>query len=552
MSKQRIKNKQPYKLEGITINKKLMEKFLSKEKTKKINVIDDLSDLNSKSQSELFEIISQMMKNKTFFKYCYSLLININPGPEYVYDYLNLKEWLDEQNNIQENSNGKDNKNKKEEKKPHLYSFMKYVYETMLAENKNQVVSILGPLGSGKTFNLIHIMEYFTTLYSPENYALDNFDLVHKSIQFIHLLSSTFRECNLESSSCGLLLSLGFNEKNMICNFDIDAQILDFTLPFNENGRTFSILYALIRGANDNLKRKCKIPVIYDNLFNLKTKKKNFFMNDKKKEKLELNDLEIFNRFYSLLRYFKFTQGEIIDIINCFAFILNLNDLMIVQKKGGNFNNITFYEIQIGVTTKKLAKNLGIYEAKNIEIFEKNISDAKFKTMEEMDIFIQGLIKQTYYIVFQYILEKIRAYISDYFINLNQMNTINKSGSKRKTKEPQYIYFIDFPGEVEERTLGGFTINIANECLNMYSASGYYEIVEKILLEDILLKRFKPLKSYTLLSNCFNKDGILDNFSKKLNLQNFEEMKRNIAENQNIYQCYKFPEIKKPNETDYT
>ena len=554
MSRQNKTKKQLYRLEGITINKKLMEKFLSKEKTKKINIIDDLSELNSKSQSELFEIISQMMKNKTFFKYCYSLLININPGPEYVYDYLNLKEWLNEQNNLKENSNSKDNKDKKEEKKPHLYSFMKYVYETMLEENKNQVVSILGPLGSGKTFNLIHIMEYFTTLYSPENYSLDNFDLVHKSIQFIHILSSTFREYNLESSSCGLLLSLGFNEKNLICNFDIDAQILDFTLPFNENGRTFSILYALIRGANDNLKRKCKIPVIYDNLFNLKTKKKNYFMNDKKKEKLELNDLEIFNRFYSLLKYFKFTQGEIIDIINCLAFILNLNDLMVVQTKGGNFNNINFYEIQIGITTKKLAKNLGIYDAKNLEMFEKKISDTKFKTMQEMDNFIQGLIKQTYYIVFQYILEKIRAFISDYFEKLNNQinNTTNKSGSKRKPKEPKYIYFIDFPGEVEERTLGGFTINIANECLNMYSASGYYEIVEKILLENILLKRFKPLKSYTLLSNCFEKGGIFDNFSKKLNLENFEQMKINIAENQNIYQCYRFPEIKKSNETEYT
>ena len=95
---------------------------------------------------------------------------------------------------------------------------MKYVYDSMIAENKNQVVSILGPLGSGKTFNLIHIMEYFTTLYSQEKNALDNFDLVHKSIQFIHILSSTFREYNLESSSCGLLLSLGFNEKNIICN----------------------------------------------------------------------------------------------------------------------------------------------------------------------------------------------------------------------------------------------------------------------------------------------------------------------------------------------
>ena len=548
----KFQRKQPYKLEGVTINKSLMEQFLTKEKTKKINVIDDLSELNSKSQYELFDIISQMMKNKTFFKYCYSILININPGPEYVYDYLNLKEWLEEQNNPQNEKNG-NIKNKKEENKPHLYSFMKYVYESMIAENKNQVVSILGPLGSGKTFNLIHIMEYFTTLYSPENYALDNFDLVHKSIQFIHILSSTFREYNLESSSCGLLLSLGFNEKNMICNFDIDAQILDFTLPFNENGRTFSILYALIRGANDNLKRKCKIPINDDNLFNLKTRKKNFFVNDKRKEKLELNNLEVFNRFYSLLKYFKFTQGEIIDIFNCLAFILNLNDLMIVQTKGGQLKNINFYEIQVGVTTKKLAKNLGISDPKNVESFEKKISETKFKSMQEMDIFIQGLIKQTYYIVFEYILEKVKAYISEYFTNINyQYSTISKSNSKRKAKEPKYIYFIDFPGEVEERTLGGFTTNIAHECLNMYTASGYYEIVEKILLENILLKRFKPLKSYTLLSNCFNKGGILDNFSNKLNLENFEQMKENIMMNQNIYQCYKFPDIKKQNETEYT
>ena len=204
MKNARPPKRPPYKLEGVSINKNLLEKFLTKEKTRKINIIDDLSELNTKSQSELFDIISQMMKNKTFFKYCYSILININPGPEYVYDYLNLKEWLSEQNN----QVAEDSKNKKEEKKPHLYSFMKYVYDSMIAENKNQVVSILGPLGSGKTFNLIHIMEYFTTLYSQENNALDNFDLVHKSIQFIHILSSTFREYNLESSSCGLLLSL--------------------------------------------------------------------------------------------------------------------------------------------------------------------------------------------------------------------------------------------------------------------------------------------------------------------------------------------------------
>ena len=88
---------------------------------------------------------------------------------------------------------------------------------------------------------------------------------------------------------------------------------------------------------------------------------------------MELNDLEIFNRFYSLLKYFKFTQGEIIDIINCFAFMLNLNSLMINKTVGGQLKNINFYEIQIGITTKKLAKNLGLFDAKNIEYFEKKL-----------------------------------------------------------------------------------------------------------------------------------------------------------------------------------
>ena len=246
--------KYEYKVNGITINKKLMEKILEQEKNKEISLIEDLSELKTKSESELLDVIRQMIQNKTFFKYCYSLLININPGPEYVYDYLNLKDWVTNEENNKKNNES--NNNPKNGIKPHLYSFMQYVYETMKIENKNQVVSILGPLGSGKTFNLIHIMEYFATLYSYPNYNLDNFELIHKSIQFIHILGSIFRDNNLESSSCGILLSLGFDSNYLINSFDIQAQILDFTLPLNEKGRTFSIFHALLEGANEELKRK--------------------------------------------------------------------------------------------------------------------------------------------------------------------------------------------------------------------------------------------------------------------------------------------------------
>ena len=541
-------NKMSYNLDGISINKSLIEKFLLKEKEKQINLIDDLSQLNTKSESELLEVIGQMMKNKTFFIYCHSLLININPGPEYVYDYLNLKDWI-----INENNN-KESKNEKNEIKPHLYSFIQYVYETMIKDNKDQVVSILGPLGAGKTFNLIHIMEYITTLYSYPNYDSANFELIHKSIQFIHILGSIFRENNLESSSCGILLNIGFNQNNLICSFDIEAQILDYTLPFNDKGRTFSIFHALIAGANEDLKRKYKISNNDDNLFNIKTNKKNiFFRNAKEKEKFRLNDLEIWNRFYSLLKYFHFTKNEMIDIINSFSFILNINELMIIKVKGGKLKNIDYFEFQKGITTKKICKNLGLTTDDKIDEFEDKLKEYRFKTLEEAELFLQGLMKQTYYIIFEYALQKIKSYINDYFnkITKNYNSNINKTKSKQINEKLKYIYFIDFPGEVEAKNLGGFTTNIAHECLNMYSASAYYEIVEKILLENVLLKKFKPLKSYAILTNCFNKDGIIDNFSKPLNTDNFLDMKNNILENLNIYNCYKFPEKRKNNESNY-
>ena len=544
MNKTRNKNN-PFKLDNITINKSLIEKILKKEKSKEITLIDDLSELKSKSQSELLDVINQMMQYKNFFKYCYSLLININPGPEYVYDYLNLKDWITSESNIINNN---------KEKKPHLYSFLQYVYESMKAENKDQVVSLLGPLGSGKTFNLIHIMEYFTTLYSYPNYDFENFEVIHKSIQFMHILGSIFRENNLESSSCGLLLSLGFNQNNLICCFDIEAQILDFTLPFNEKGRTFSIFHALISGANENLKRKCGIWMHNDNLFNLKrSKKNNFYRNDKEKEKFKLNDLEIWNRFYSLLKYFCFTKKEMMDIINCLAFILNINELVITKVKGGKLKNIDYYEIQRGITTKKLCKNLGIKTDDKINELEEKIKEFKFKTLQDAEIFLQSLIKQTYYMIFEYALQKIKSYINEFFSKINKCNNLNypKNKGKNLDQNIKFIYFIDFPGEVESSNLGGFTTNISHECLNMYSASAYYEIIEKILLENILLKKFKPLKSYALLTNCFIKGGIIDNFSNTLNEENYNNMKENILQNLNIYNCYKFPELRKSKEVDY-
>ena len=279
--------KNPYIIEGIEINKYLLNKYLNKESEKKLKVINDLSQLSTKTDNELLKVLEQMIKSKNYFKYCSSLLININPGPNYIYDYLNLKKWISDSTSLLTLNSP--------EKKPHLYSFMEYVYETMIKENKDQVVNLLGSIGTGKTFNLIHIIEYFTTMYGAKGYQTELFEMFHNSIQLIHIFGSIYRENNIESTSCGLLIKLGFNQNNIISYFGIESQILDLSLPFSENGRSFSIFHAFIKGANEEIKKGCKLPQSDEYLSFFSKFLSNF--PEKVREKMTFNDLEICYKF---------------------------------------------------------------------------------------------------------------------------------------------------------------------------------------------------------------------------------------------------------------
>jgi len=539
-------HKNPYIIEGIKINTNLLKKYLNKEGEKKLKVINDLAQLTTKTDNELLKVLEQMMKSKNYFKYCSSLLININPGPNFIYNYLNLKKWINYAPNLNSGIS---------EKKPHLYSFMQYVYETMIKENKDQVVNLLGPIGSGKTFNLVHIIEYFTTMYGPKSHQQEIFEMFHKSIQLIHIFGSIYRENNIESTCCGLLIKIGFNQNNVISSFGVHSQILDFTLPFSENGRSFSIFHAFIKGANDELKHSCNLPKSDEYLSFFSKFLTNF--SEKVRERLTFNDLEIWNRFHSLSKFFTFTTDEIIDIMQCLALILNLNELTIskvqVKKKKKNRNKVEgeeedkkdqkeireFFEIQKGKTFKKICKNL------NIELDQFLNCLYKFKSLHEAKTFIISFMKQTYYIIFDFILIKIRDHVNLYFSHLNKKIGTNNF------KKTNFIYFIDFPGDIEDKTLGGFTTNISNECLNMYAANGFYEIAEKLIRENIILKKYFPLKSYFAVSTCMDKGGLLDHLSKPLNKENFNSLINNCSSKHNFMKCIKFKEKQSFEENDF-
>ena len=495
---------------GANVSQEALNKFREQEKKDSVRALTDLLDIKSKSESEVYEILNTMVKNSQFFMYCGPLLLNINPGPNNIKDYLNLQSWIKETENTDE-----------ADWKPHLYTFMYYVYRILINERKDQVVNMLGQIGSGKTFNMIHIIEYFCCMVGPDNRQIDTFDIIHKSIQLVHIMGSIFRQNNLESTSCGILLRLGFGNDNKIANFDIDAKILDCTLPFSENGRSYSILHSFLCAATMELKRNFFLPENEIHLNFFRKFGKNF--NKKTKERFKLNDYEIWNRFHSLMRYFDFTKDEVIEILQIFSFLININELGMTK---GEIGNNSGYIISKGQCSHRLALLLNMDEDNFIHQM------GVFKEVQDIKNTFISLMKYSYYIVFEYIINKIKKKLNQYFteVNSKDINNLNIT----------YINFLDFPGEVEDQTLGGLLTNLANECINLYAGNSYSSVVEKMIREKINLRLFRPLHSYQVVKALMGQNGLFSFLSSSFTEQNFNYLKNLCDTKAAFKKCIKF------------
>ena len=404
----------------------------------------------------------------------------------------------------------------------------------MCRENKDQVLNMLGEIGSGKTFNLIHIIDYLTRIASPRNISSSFiFDIIHKSVQLIHLMGSINRQNNMESTACGILLKLGFDDENYICSFNIESKLLDFTLPFSENGRSFTILHAFLTGASTDVKFLLNLPENEGNLAFLR-KFLNTFPKEKKNE-FKMNELEVWTKFHGLLNFFQFSKKEIFDILNLLSFIIMCNEITISSKKSKN--GIDNYFIVNGNSVNRLAANLGLNSSDFGSLLDNN------KGLPDLKNSIINLMKYSYFMVFEYIKEKIQNHVLSVFGLKNTKNKTMKS-----------LYFVDAPGEVKDQTLGGLSINIANECLNMFAASQYLSVVEKVKNENVKLKFMQPLHCVDVIQNLIGPEGILQDFSEKFSddeiVFNIQRKVRNNLNLNKTTQFYCYTEGSQTNEHD--
>ena len=139
-----------------------------------------------------------------------------------------------------------------------------------------------------------------------------------------------------------------------------------------------------------------------------------------------------------------------------------------------------------------------------------------FKDIQEIKSTLISLMKYSYYIAFEFILFKIKKRLKNYFTEINPDFNINEINN---------IYFLDFPGEVEDQTLGGLLTNLANECINLYAGSSYSSVVEKILKEKINLRLFHPLHSYYMLKTLMGPNGLFVYLSNPFTEANYNSLK---------------------------
>ena len=395
----------------------------------------------------------------------------------------------------------------------HIFTLAHSAYLHMINTQKDQSISLLGKMGTGKTFNALKIIQYLFFISSKQEIIREKYDIINKGIKLMQIVGNIYQKENVENNSCGFVFHIGF-KNNDICIFDLDSEILDMTLPFSETGRSFTLLHGFLL-----TQEKC---------FNLKHSEFNFFKkyNTTFKENYkdefdyyEKRDIENFKIFTELCQIF-LSENEYLDVLNLLYIILLCNQVTILK----NFRYINgvkkeIYFIGEDGITHRISNILGV----NVNEFMSIFFDDMDYSLEKHKNILVGFMKYSYYCIHDFILNKIKQKLKAVFSstnlnkskdnkntnNTNNTNNINTNNTNINNKKITYIHIIDFPGEKKDQTLGGMTLNYANECLYLYSISNYTSMLSILERNNIRLKKFQAPYSYDIMKSLINHNGLL-------------------------------------------
>jgi len=147
---------------------------------------------------------------------------------------------------------------------PHIYAIADLSYRQMMApERKSQAILISGESGAGKTESTKIVMRYLTTLGTAgtdneDDGEISIMDRVMQSNPILEAFGNAKTLRNDNSSRFGKFIELGFSRGGQLLGAKIQTYLLEkVRLGSHASGeRNYHIFYQLLRGANDEQKKK--------------------------------------------------------------------------------------------------------------------------------------------------------------------------------------------------------------------------------------------------------------------------------------------------------
>ncbi|XP_077996224.1 unconventional myosin-XVIIIa-like isoform X2 [Glandiceps talaboti] len=149
---------------------------------------------------------------------------------------------------------------KQEDMPPHIYAIAQSAYRGMLSSRTDHSILLMGRSGSGKTANVKHVLNYLAHVAGSVNAKISA-----DKINSIHVLIQAFGHSRTAQSSnatrCTQLYSLDFDHAGQIAAMSIQLLLLDRTRVVRrpQGEPNFNIFYALLAGADQQLRNECHL-----------------------------------------------------------------------------------------------------------------------------------------------------------------------------------------------------------------------------------------------------------------------------------------------------
>ena len=266
---------------------------------------DDLLLISEHSEQTLFNCLSKRLSQGFSYTFAGPILISINS--EKTTDEFSAKT--------------RDSYSENPVNEPHLYAISSKAYNHLKISNQNQVISLVGYSGAGKTFAAIHLLDHLIHEAGFDNIL---FSMIHSSIQLIHVMGSIMSNDNTESTVCGMVTNLLYDSTYKVVGASIKAKLLDFTLPYSPIGMTYHVLHSLTSASKTQLQSLGLSSYPTFKLFNSQPASGNQI----------LTNVQNFERFLKNLNTLKFSRSEIQEILEVLSCVILLFEINFV---GNNF-----------------------------------------------------------------------------------------------------------------------------------------------------------------------------------------------------------------------